>query len=676
MVANPTPEAGAGVFRLRQNPLRRIGESLFGGASLVFACLVLAIIAWIGYRLFADSSLTRHRYGTSFLTTSVWDVGHQVYGAVPVIVGTLVTSVLALVIAVPISVGAALFLTEIAPKWLSGLVGFMIDMLAAIPSVIFGLWGFLVLCPFMQAHVTGWLADKLGSNPLFAGEPKLENVLIAGVILAVMILPIITAITREVLLTVSRGQREASTGLGATKWETIKNVLLRQAKGGITGAVILGLGRALGETMAVVMVIGNSPKLSASLLKPGYTMPALLANQFNEAFNDEVQRSALLEIALVLFCITVVVNALARGLLLITTRELSSSNRPIPPLATKINAGFDAFARVAGLGVIALAAVVQIYFDLSVRGIRGLGGPVELLLVAVGVFRLVSLRVSRTGFGTRWRRIVNALMHAVLSATALFAGVMLGAVLFYIAVKGMGGLSIDLFTQLPHPPGIPGGGLKNAIVGTIMLVSIAAAIGIPIGLLGGIYIAEFGRNRLGATVRFAADVLNGIPSVVIGLFAYAAFVLPFGGFSGWAGAGALAIMMIPTIMRTTEEMLKLVPTEFRAAALALGAGQVYTVRTVILPAARSGIMTGITLAIARIAGETAPLLFTAFGSEELATNPSQHVSTLTMAIYNYAQSPYDEWVSQAWAGALILVVLILALSLLARLTKRTSIVAH
>ena len=173
-------------------------------------------------------------------------------------------------------------------------------------------------------------------------------------------------------------------------------------------------------------------------------------------------------------------------------------------------------------------------------------------------------------------------------------------------------------------------------------------------------------------MRFAADVLNGIPSVVVGLFAYAAFVLPFKHFSGWAGAGALAIMMIPTIMRTTEEMLKLVPGEFRAAALALGASKVYTVRTVILPAARSGILTGIMLAIARVAGETAPLLFTAFGSDQLATSPSEPTSSLTMKIYYYATSPFDDWVSQAWAGALVLVMFILALSLLARFSRRRS----
>src|SRR5579871_2259656 len=264
MVSSPAPDArAAGLFRARRAAMRRFGEVAFSTSSLVFALIVVAIIVMVGYRLYADSALTRHRYGLGFLTSSLWDVQHQVYGALPVIVGTLITSSLALLIAVPISVGAGLFLTEIAPKWLSGTLGFMIEMLAAIPSVIFGLWGFLVLCPFIQAHVSPWLVDHLGANPIFGGPSTLNNILCAGIILAVMILPIITAITREVLLTIPAGQREASVGLGATKWETIKNVLLRQAKGGITGAVILGLGRAFGETMAVVMVIGNNSQLSA-----------------------------------------------------------------------------------------------------------------------------------------------------------------------------------------------------------------------------------------------------------------------------------------------------------------------------------------------------------------------------------------------------------------------------
>lgn len=648
--------------------LRRLGDGLFKNASLGFGLLVAATVLWIGLRLYFDSGLTRDRYGFSMLTSAKWDVPHEHFGILPIILGTIASSALALIIAVPLSVGAALFLTEVAPRAIANVLSFVIELLAAIPSVVFGLWGFLVLCPFLESHLTPWMADNLGANPLFAGPPRLTNMLVAGVILAVMILPIITAITREVLLTVPVAQREASLGLGATKWETIRHVLLPTARGGITGAVILGLGRALGETMAVVMVIGSTVNMSASILQPGYTMPALLANEFNEAYNNDLHRSALLEVALTLFVITLLVNGLARLLLLVTRRELRTGSKS--GFVDRLFGGFESAARygfyLAVVGLIGL----QFVCDIRAHGAAGLLGPVEVTTLLFIVCRFTLRRLSGRINLASWRALTNVAMNGTLVLGAFVACVALGAVLLYVTLQGVRGLNWDLFTQLPHPAGIAGGGLKNAICGTVELVGIAAAIGIPIGLMSGIYVAEFGGSKLSSALRYAADVLNGIPSVVIGLFAYAAFVLPFKHFSGWAGAGALAIMMIPTIMRTTEEMLRLVPDELRAGSMALGASEVCTVRRVILPAARSGILTGIMLAVARIAGETAPLLFTAFGSEQMAINPSSQMTTLTMKIYYYAMSPYDDWVAQAWAGALVLLLFIMVLSILARLSNR------
>jgi len=658
-----------GGFVGKRATVKRLGDTLFKGTCFAFAMVVVVAIGWIGVRLYLDSSLTRHRYGAGLLVNSVWDVPHEVYGALPFIFGTLVSSALALIIAVPLSVGAALFLTEIAPRRFANAVSSVIELLAAIPSVIFGLWGFFVLCPFLQTHISPWLAEHLGANPLFAGPPVLENMLAAGVILAIMILPIITSITREVLLTVPAGQREASLGLGATKWETIKHVILKEAKSGITGAVVLGLGRALGETMAVVMVIGNNPKIAASLLKSGYTMPALLANQFNEAYPDDLQRSALLEVALLLFVVTVLVNGLARLLLLITTREMSSGGGSASLLATRFRTMFEGSARLVFAALLLTLLGVQIVSDFRAHGLACVTGPVEIVVMIAIAYRVFAGKIARTALGTRWRRVTNFLMHGALSAAAFIACLVLGALLTYVGIHGARGLNLNLFTELPRPPGMLGGGLKNAILGTVELVGIAGLIGIPIGLMGGIFVAEFGK-RPGSIVRFAADVLNGIPSVVIGLFAYAAFVLPFKHFSGWAGAGALSMMMIPTIMRTTEEMLKLVPGEFRDAAFALGASRVHMIRTVAIPAARSGIITGVMLATARIAGETAPLLFTAFGNDRVAANPAEPTSTLTMKIYQYAGSAYDDQVNQAWAGALILLALILVFNVVARQTNR------
>jgi phosphate transport system permease protein len=288
---------------------------------------------------------------------------------------------------------------------------------------------------------------------------------------------------------------------------------------------------------------------------------------------------------------------------------------------------------------------------------------IALLVIALAysVFKVSGISSLRV------RHVLDGLIRLLFSESGFAACGVLGAVLYYVAVKGAGGLNLAFFTELPRPAGIPGGGLKNAIVGTVELVLIAGVVGIPVGLAAGVYVAEFARGRLGSVVRFAADVLNGIPSVVIGLFAYAAFVLPFGHFSGWAGGFALAVIMIPTVARTTEDMLRLVPDSYREAALGLGASRSQMIRTVIFPAAKAGIVTGVMLGIARIAGETAPLLFTAFGNEAFTLNPTEPVSSLTMKVYQYAGSPYDDWVAQAWTGALVLLLFVFALSLGARL---------
>lgn len=662
---------------LRSRPLRvqlqRFWDLVFVNASRFFGLLLILLIGWIGIQLYLDSSLTRHRYGLGMITHPVWDVPHEVYGASTFIFGTLLSSFVALVVAIPIGIGAALFLTELAPKWLAAPIAFVVELLAAVPSIVYGLWGFTVMCPFLQAHVNPWLSNKLGANPIFGGPPVLTNVLAAGLVLAIMIMPFITAVSREVIRTVPVDLRAASLGLGSTRWETIKNVVLPSSKAGIGGACILGLGRAVGETMAVVMVIGNTPQIKASLLQPAYTMSGLLANQFNEAFTEKLQRSALLEVALILFVITLVINALAQALIVAVKGELTGKSRGNPRLM-RVRHLFTSSIRNFGqwFWLVALAGllILQFYSDIRAHGVAGLARGFELCAYLAGAAYVVS-RVRPVNTRSV-RRATEWVSRALFGTCGFLACFVLGAVLYYVTVQGVHGLTPQLFTQLPRPPGVPGGGLKSAIAGTVELVLIAGAVGIPIGLLAGIYAAEFSRGAPGRIVRFAADVLNGIPSVVIGLFAYAAFVLPFGHFSAWAGGLALAVIMIPTVARTTEDMLRLVPSGYREGAMGLGASQGQAIRMVILPAARAGILTGIMLGVARIAGETAPLLFTAFGSDVMNLKPSEPVSSLTMKVYQYAISPYDDWVAQAWAGALVLLLFVFTLNLGARLLASRS----
>jgi phosphate transport system permease protein len=253
------------------------------------------------------------------------------------------------------------------------------------------------------------------------------------------------------------------------------------------------------------------------------------------------------------------------------------------------------------------------------------------------------------------------------AAAVLLALVPLGFVLFYVVQQGVSSLNPGFFTNMPVPVGETGGGMANAIVGSLMVTGIGALFAIPIGVVSGIYAAEYAGTRLASAVRFSADTLNGVPSIVIGVFVYGIAVLPFRHFSALAGGLALGIMMIPLIMRTTEELLRLVPSTLREGALALGATRGRAVFTVVVPAALPGIITGILLALARIAGETAPLLFTALNNRFWSTDPTQPISTLTVQIFTYAVAPYDDWHRQAWAGALVLVTIVLLCSLLARI---------
>jgi phosphate transport system permease protein len=268
--------------------------------------------------------------------------------------------------------------------------------------------------------------------------------------------------------------------------------------------------------------------------------------------------------------------------------------------------------------------------------------------------------------GYRRRRLVDATARSLGAGAPDAALVPLVAVPLDVGPKGLGGLSLDFFTEMPMAVGEVGGGMKHAIVGTLICVGIASAIGIPIGILAGVYLAEFGDNRVGTVVRFSADVMNGIPSITVGIFVYTLVVLSMGHFSALAGGIALSILMIPTVMRTTEEMLRLVPASLREAALALGAPKRRAIVRVALRTAASGIATGVMLAVARVAGETAPLLFTALGNDYFSTEASKPIATLPVQIYNYAVSPYDDWHAKAWAAALVLVFMILVLNLSAK----------
>ena len=311
MTAQPAPllEASSG----------EIPDRIFKSAMTACGLAVLGILILIVYELVTRSGLSWHAFGFKFFASSDWDPVNERFGALPFVYGTLVSSLLALIIAVPLAIGVAVFTTEMCPKAFRGPLSFFVELLAAIPSVIYGLWAIFVLVPLLSGYVQPFLAKTLGWTGLFSGPPYGIGMLAAGIILAIMIIPIISSITREVLLVVPQHQREAALALGATRWEMIRIAVLRNARAGIVGGIILGLGRALGETMAVTMVIGNRPEIAKSLFAPGYTMASVLANEFSEATGD-TYLSALIEIGLALFLVTIIVNALAQLLVWTVTR--------------------------------------------------------------------------------------------------------------------------------------------------------------------------------------------------------------------------------------------------------------------------------------------------------------------------------------------------------------------
>ena len=315
----PAGEPGDPARRVTRPGRAARKDRAFKGLTLAFALVATALPVLIAIELSRTSSQSVHRFGWGFITSRTWDPVREVFGALPFAYGTIVSSLLALVIAVPLGLGAAIWLAEAAPRLLRAPVGFLVELLAAIPSVVYGLWGIFVLVPILRDRFEAPLAERFPSLPLLSGQPFGIGMLAGGVILAIMVIPFITSISQQVLLAVPSSQREAALALGATKWEMIRTAVLPYARSGVVGAIMLGLGRALGETMAITMVIGNVPDISSSLFNPGYTMASVLANEFSEASSD-MHRAALIEIALLLFVITIIVNIVARLMIRATVR--------------------------------------------------------------------------------------------------------------------------------------------------------------------------------------------------------------------------------------------------------------------------------------------------------------------------------------------------------------------
>jgi phosphate transport system permease protein len=619
---------------------RRLG-AVFRGAATAAAVGILALAVGIA-ALLADYSLPAfRRFGFAYLTKPVGDASTGIFHVGPLVFGTLLTSGLALLMAVPIGLGVALFSSEIAPPRLRSVLAYLVDLGATIPSVVYGFWGLVVLVPFMATEVepklTGWTH---GGGGLFSGLPLGLGILTAGVILAVMIIPTISAVAREALLAVPRERREAALGLGATRWEATRMAVLGPATPGIVGGVVLGLGRALGETIAVALVIGASPFYPTSLFSPGYTIPSFIVDKFDSAAG--LGLSSLFELGLILFALSLAINLGARLTLLRPRsddeRRWSRRRRPIrirPRVATTPASGIEAlpwWPRVLARRAVRIRRRRLVYWAL----VAVLAGS-----VVVAVYPLVSLtRVAVENGGA-------AVVHPSFYTDAIPPECLYNCSL---------------------------GGIGPAIQGTLVLVGLAAAISIPFGLLVGVYLSEYGRGRFARAIGIVVDAMLGIPSLLIGVFVFAMFLQydRIDVYTVLAGGIALSVLMLPIVARATETALQSVPASVRESALALGFPRHRVLLRVVLGTARSALVTGYLLALGRATGETAALLFTVGWYTYGFTGWNHPVASLAPFIYEaLTNGSFPNWVTDAWGAALVLLLIIFGVTLAARLALRT-----
>ncbi len=639
---SPAPPAGYALRRPRGGVLAdRLYLALCGLAALVGVVAIAYLIA----RTMAQTRPTVAQVGLwDFLTGTEWAPAIGAYGALPAIYGTVVISAIAMVIAVPLAVAVAIGTTVLLPRKARGPVAGVIDLLAAIPSVVYGLWGLIVLVPAVQP-VLEWVAGhNLGIGAL-DGPVLGRSLILAALVLAVMILPIITAVVREVLATVPVDQREAALALGATRWEMIRGAMLPWARSGIVGASALGLGRAIGETIAVAMILGSQPTILESLLGPGQTLAGTIAFEYNSAI-DSLHTSSLVTMAVVLFVVAFVVNLFAR---LLVTRNVGRRRRGPGLVRGHLARLRDSAAHRATAHRRRRVAVLSPLTPLPQRA-----------------------AVRPVAAGRRWR---SRIMESAIGTSVVVAVVPLVLVIAYAVVEGGGAISLDFFTS-DGEPDVAGNGISHALVGTLIMMGIATVVAVPLGLLTALFIRECLSQgpvlrRIAGWMGVFVDVLLGVPSIVAGLVIALTVVLAMGSFSAIAGGLALAIIMFPIVVRSTDEILRLVPGPQVEAALALGAPRWRATWSVVLPVAAPGILTGIMIALARVSGETAPLILTASGAQFFSTDIGGEMTALPLYIFNGTINSTVPIAQQhAWGAALVLVALVLFLNLAARLIAR------
>ena len=615
--------------------------------AVLIIFFILAFLLYDAYPLIWEIGLS------DFLTGMIWDPTGvpPAYGIYPLIVDSLLVTFLAMAIAIPLGVGSAIYLAELAPSRLKAVLKPAVELLAGIPSVVFGFFGLIVLTDFIRVNFN---------------VPSGETWLAGSILLGVMALPTIISVSEDALSSVPREFREGSFALGASHWQTISRVLAPAALSGITAAIILGIGRAVGETMAVLMVTGNAaviPDPIWNVLSPVRTLTATLGIEMGEVAIGSTHYHALFGVAVVLLVITLVINLLATVIL----ARIKEKH-----MGAKASSAKEADTR----GKQWLSGSLQKYRNTLIGSVLGLvilvvSGLPGLLAALLGY---AAFRLARGRISPRWMQRVAFFLITLCIISVLFA---LGVILFDIIAKGLPYLTWEFLTQSPSDLG-RSGGIFPAIVGTMYLVGGAIAIALPIGIGAAIYLTEYTREgKITKIIRTGTDLLNGTPSIVFGLFGFSVLVIYLGfGVSLIAGQITLALMVLPTIIRTTEEALRTIPVSVREGSLALGATKWQTIRKVILPSSVPGIVTGTILSIGRASGETAPIMFTAvvFSTRFLPDSLFDPVMALPYHLYILATNiPGAE--GQKYATALVLLGLVVIFYALALWIRHRSAAA-
>lgn len=619
--------------------------------NLFLACACVAVLAVILIFIFtfwkAIPVITQIGLGDFFSLNWAPTEGH--YGILALLAGSGIVTVGSLALGVPLAVGCAVFLTEIAGKKLASVVSTAVDLLAGVPSVVYGFFGLVILRPIV-AKLTGGLGF---------------GALTVWLVLAIMIVPTITTLTMDALRSIPMGIREASFAMGATRWQTIYKVVLPAAKMGIVNAVVLGMGRAIGETMAVLMVVGNAPVIPAGIASPLSTLTSQVA--LDMGYSSGLHRSALFGMGCVLFIISAALVGIVRKMSSMREdgRGRSKHRRAKAADRAAVAAGGISFDHPEDPAEHAPAQVLTGDDVTPVTGV--VTEPREGSRARIK--RLLAQGSSSAGGSNKNR--TNDLMIGVFRAAGVIATAVLVLIIGFVAVNGLPVMSLDFIFGWPEGVNAEGG-IFPTIVSTLYVTALAMLICVPIAVLAAVYLAEYAKQgRLVTFIRYAADTLSSVPSIVMGLFGYALFVEAMGfGLSMLSAALALALMMLPIVMRTTEEAIRSVPRYIRWGAYGLGSTKWQVVSKIVLPSAFPRIATGIVLAIGRAIGETAVVLYTMGQAINLPLTPLDSGRPMTIHLYQLANEGIN--MQAAYGTALLLMVMILAFNLFARYLSRRS----